>query len=307
MGLARTALFVRRTVGGLFSVEDTTLGTGNRVYVCSLTGVDAGGYGVSPDKPVATLDYAVGLCTAGKGDIIFLMPGHAESKAAAGNMALIDVIGVRIIGLGNGSLKPTFTLGHADATISVSAANVRIENVKIISDVADCAVGLTAAATADGLTVENCDFYDGAVDKELVIGISIAAACHEVTVRNCRFVVNDGDAGGCASAIACAGACNYLRFVGNFIQGNFTAGVIVASAAASVAVLIADNVIFNTDTGAGLGIVLKSDTTGAVVRNLVTNAKDTVAPVTAAACHVSQNYGSNAAGASGILKPAQDS
>lgn len=305
MGTNRTAFFVRRT-NGMHALEDMAQGTGARFFVHATAGTDATGYGNSPDSPVATLDYAVSLCTASKGDVIFLMPGHAESIANATALN-IDVAGVQVIGIGNGALRPTITLTTATtATVNVTAANVRIKNVKIVSDLADMAAGITASAAAGGLVVEECDLFDGGLTKELVIGVSVAAACHDVLIRNNRFVVNDGDGGGCASAVSFAGASNFSRVVGNFVQGNFTAAPIVASVAASVAMLIADNVIFNTDTGAGLGIVLKSDTTGAVVRNLITNAKDTVAPVTAAACHVAENYGSNAAGASGIIKPTVD-
>jgi nitrous oxidase accessory protein NosD len=163
------------------------------------------------------------------------------------------------------------------------------------------------SATADGLVVEDCDFYDGALAKELVLGISIAAACHEVTIRNCRFIVNDGDGGGCEAAIKAAGATDYTRVEGNFIQGNFTGKPIDLSGAASVGLIVANNSVFNTDTAAGLGINLHASSTGHVVRNLVTNAKDTIGPVVAAAAHVAENYGSNAAGASGIIKPTVDS
>lgn len=307
MGTNRTAFFVRRT-NGMHALEDMAGGTGNRFFVHSGTGTDAAGYGNSPDSPLATLDYAIGLCTANKGDIIFLMPGHAETKAAAGDLWLLDVAGVQVIGLGNGSLRPTFTLGtNTAATCSVTAANCRIKNIKIISDLADLAVGLTVGAAADGLVVEDCDFFDGALTKELVLGISIAAACHEVTIRNNRFIVNDGDGGGCEAAIKAAGATDFTRIERNWIQGNFTGKPIDLAGAASVGVIVADNSVFNTDTAAGLGINLHASTTGHVVRNLVTNAKDTVGPIVAAAAHVAENYGSNAAGASGIIKPAVDS
>jgi nitrous oxidase accessory protein NosD len=292
----------------MHALEDLAMGTGARFFVHSGTGTDAAGYGNSPDSPVATLDYAIGFCTANKGDIIFVMPGHAETKAAAGDLWTLDVAGVQVIGLGNGSLRPTFTLGtHTAATTTVSAPDCRIKNIKIISDLADLAVGLTVGALADGLVVEDCDFFDGGLTKELVLGISVAAAAHNVTVRGCRFVVNDGDTGGCEAAIKAAGATDYSRIERNFIQGNFTGKPIDLSGAASVGLIVTENSVFNTDTGAGLGINLHASSTGHVVRNLVTNAKDTVAPIVAAAAHVAENYGSNAAGASGIIKPTVDS
>src|SRR3990170_2889471 len=74
--------------------------------------------------PFSTLDYAIGRCTAGRGDIIFIKPGHAETITSATTIAL-DVAGVAIVGLGNGSARPTFTFTTANtATIGVSAANM---------------------------------------------------------------------------------------------------------------------------------------------------------------------------------------
>ena len=50
-------------------------------------------------KPFATIDYAVGRCTANAGDIIVAMPGHTETVTAAAGLDL-DVAGICILGLG---------------------------------------------------------------------------------------------------------------------------------------------------------------------------------------------------------------
>lgn len=127
--MARTALESRQYPGGLFSIEDQAIGTGQRFFVHAGTGTDAAGYGSDPDRPVASLDYAVGLCTASKGDIIYLMEGHAETTTAIA----VDVIGVRIIGLGRGRLIPALTATTAATDlINVSAANVAIRNVRLV-------------------------------------------------------------------------------------------------------------------------------------------------------------------------------
>jgi hypothetical protein len=253
---------------------------------------------------VATLDYAVGLCTASKGDIIYLMPGHAESISSATG-CVVDIAGVQVIGLGIGSLQPTFTLGtDTAAIISVTAANVRIKNIKIISNLADIAVGLNLGALADGAVIEDCLFMDGASNKELTIMLNVAAACHDVEIRNCRFIGNVGSDD--TNAILFAGASDYSRVIGNYVHGKFSAAPIAASAAASVSMIIADNCVNNAETGAGLTITAHASTTGLAVRNLCLGAKDTVHLVLAAMM-VAENYDSNAAGASAIIKPAVDS
>lgn len=75
----KTPLFSRHQPGGVFTIVNETLTTGSIFFVHSGTGVNALGGGRNPDAPLATLDYAIGLCTANKGDMIFVMPGHAET------------------------------------------------------------------------------------------------------------------------------------------------------------------------------------------------------------------------------------
>ena len=99
--------------------------------------------------PLATLDYAVGLCTASKGDVIYVMPGHAETWSTAALAATLDVIGVKVIGLGWGTLKPTFTYTHVDATLTISTANCWVENIRLVANVDNTKVAITAGASAE--------------------------------------------------------------------------------------------------------------------------------------------------------------
>jgi len=124
---AKTELFAQWLSGNLV-MADQGLSTGRRVFVHSGTGSNAGGFGASPDKPVATLDYAIGLCTANKGDKIYLIPGHAETFTATNGFDA-DVAGIEIIGLGWGAARPTFTFNHANAQVNIGAASVRIRNM----------------------------------------------------------------------------------------------------------------------------------------------------------------------------------
>ena len=89
-------------------------------------------------QPFSTLDYAVGRCTASRGDIIAIMPGHAETYSTATATAddlELDVAGVAIIGLGNGSLRPKFTFDTANTVnVAVSAANITIVNCNFVAN-----------------------------------------------------------------------------------------------------------------------------------------------------------------------------
>ncbi|GAF96466.1 unnamed protein product, partial [marine sediment metagenome] len=113
----KTSQFVRKTPGGVFNVEDQSITTGDRWYVHSGTGTDAVGYGTHPDKPLATIDDAIGLATASQGDIIYVMPGHAET-IGAGEID-VDKIGLSIIGLGVENDRPTITFDETTSDVDI--------------------------------------------------------------------------------------------------------------------------------------------------------------------------------------------
>ncbi len=304
----RSAIFSKKFPGLPVNIVDIAQFPGNVFFVDSgntSQGGNTTGHGLSPDSPFLTIDYAVGRCTAG--DVIIVMPGHAESIAAATG-CVCDIAGISIIGLGHGSLIPTITLGTlTTALISVTAANVKIKNIKVISDLENLAVGIDVGADADGFVLEDCWLLDGGLTKELVIGVQIAAACDNVLIKNNRFQTTvSAGTGGCASAIKLAGATSNSRIIHNFIHGNYSAAAIDGATAAGISIYIEDNHILQIDTDAALAISLNAGTTGIVVRNLICNLLDTAVPVVAAACCVAENYGSNAVGASGIIKPAVD-
>src|SRR3990167_1108699 len=57
------------------------------------------------NAPFSTLDYAIGRCTASRGDIIFVKPGYTQTITLATEIVM-DVAGIAIVGLGRGSLRP---------------------------------------------------------------------------------------------------------------------------------------------------------------------------------------------------------
>jgi len=111
------------------------------------------------NAPFSTLDYAVGRCTAGRGDIIFIKPGHAESIASATALNL-DVKGVAIVGLGFGNSRPTFTFTTANtATVPVTADNMAVINCRFVGNFLGIASAFTLGAAAN-FTLQDCDFSD---------------------------------------------------------------------------------------------------------------------------------------------------
>lgn len=218
--MARTTLAVRKQSGGMFSIEDSSLSTGERFYVDSgASGAsDSAGYGKDPDSPFATLDYAVGQCTANNGDIIYAMPGHVETVAAAAGLDL-DVAGIKIIGLGHGNSRPQINLTATGSDIDVDAADVWLENIRITGgvDAVVAAIDVNAAR----FVMHNCVTED--VTGQVVAWLVTDANADEMAILDHRH--KGAAAAGCTHFANLIG-CDGVVFDGLHIDGNFGNAII---------------------------------------------------------------------------------
>ena len=291
----------------MFAVMDKELYPGSIFYVSSaVSGAsDSAGYGSNPAIPYATIDYAIGKCTASAQDTIFVLPGHTESVVGATG-CVMDVAGVRVIGIGSGSLQPkiTFTTA-AGATVSITAADCVLKNIHLLSNFTNgVTAGITLAATADGCVIDGIKFTETANTKEFLVGISIATDCDDVTIQNCKYC---GIAGGTTSSIiAAAGGTDRTIIRDNYLHGDCSAAAVKLDAAASSDLQILNNRVINIDTAAGLGIDMHASCTGFAIGNQIANLKNTVVGISSAGMAYCENYASNALGASGIILPAVD-
>ncbi len=133
--------------------------TGKAIFVCNATGANGsdGNNGLSPQQPLATVDAAFSLVTASKGDLVVVLPGHAETVTATS--IAHDIADVQVIGIGQGSRRPTFTFGAAAATITVSAAGGAWRNCHFVANFADVASAFTLS-TAKDFQVTDSSFLD---------------------------------------------------------------------------------------------------------------------------------------------------
>ena len=157
--------------------------TGNVFFVDSGIGSDTADVGKKATEPFATLDYAIGRCTASNGDVIIVMPGHAESLTAA---IALDVAGIKIIGLGNGDNRPRFTLaGAAVPAITISADDQKIDNLAFY-----CATAGTSylknflRVAANDIEVSGCEFVTNQVQT---YSLRIVSG-DKVTIRDSVFI-----------------------------------------------------------------------------------------------------------------------
>lgn len=168
------APFNRITCGNIWYVDSSSSRAADNAN--SATGRD-------PSTPFATLDYAIGRCTANNADIIYLAPSHAENVAGASSITA-DVAGISIIGLGNGSNRPTFSWSATDSTWVISAANVTIKNIVCVPSVNECVKMFSVSAA--GATFDGVDHVSAATAIETIQFLLTTSAANFLTIKNCR-------------------------------------------------------------------------------------------------------------------------
>ncbi len=212
--------------------------SGTYIFVSSVTGSNSND-GKSLDAPVATIDYAIGLCTANKGDVIIVLPGHTETISAAGGITA-DIAGITIIGLGVGSNRPTISFSATASTFAISAANVYIANLRVTSTINE--VVKMFHITAAYVTLENIEHFETASCQTIQFILTTNAADYLI-VRNCR----------CYQMNAAAAAQAWIQLVGidgGIIEDN-TFRLTLSNSAASVTI---------SGTTACIGTVVRRNT-----------------------------------------------
>lgn len=223
--MARTTITVNRITASATAIEDSSLTTGTRFFVHS-SGTNTATRGLTPDDPLATLAYAISLCTANKNDTIYLMPGHAETITTAGGVTT-SIAGITIIGLGNGSNRATYTFASSTAaTWLISAINVTVKNVRFVNDI-DSLVTFINISGVGNFTMDNCEFVTSS-GKEAICFVLIPTTYDDFTFKGCKFYQPTDPAG---SDGAAGTGCFYfvdsenLFFEDCFFYGNFETAI----------------------------------------------------------------------------------
>ena len=180
--------------------------SGTYWFVSSVTGSN-GNPGNDASLPFAGLQTAI--TASASGDVIVVMPGHAETVSAAAGITTTGKPGLYIIGQGEGSTRPTFTFSTSTAaTFAIASAGVTLANIvgvcnidQIVSpfviSAADCTFGLP------GLPVE---WHDGASNKEALRAVLTTAAADRLNVNLVYFGFTAGSHG--VNAIRLVGCDN---------------------------------------------------------------------------------------------------
>lgn len=217
--------------------------TGNTFYVRS----GQSGDGSASTSAIATIDAAIGLCTANAGDRIIVMPGHTETVTAAAGIAL-DVAGVSIIGVGYGSNRPTVNFTTAvGASFAVTAANCVVYNLLFTGGI-DALTNPISIAAADFALV-SCEYRD--VTGQCTDCVLTTAAATRLTIKDFRY---DGDtAAGTNAGIAIVGGDRIL-IEGLRMDGNFAVGGIDIRTTATTDLEVRD-AVFRTRNSADIFLI----------------------------------------------------
>lgn len=267
-----------------------------------LAGVDAPECG-SKERPFATIDYAIGKCTASNGDVIFVLPGHTETLAAAGAITA-DVAGISIIGLGNGSLRPKLTLSATASTIAISAANVTMKNLIIIPGIAEIVTVFNV--TGSYCTLDGIISYPNSTYCIMTMVLTTAAA-DDLTIQNCHWVQTTAPAAN-SKFISLVGA-DRARILNNYfdvaLTNHASSTILGGATTASLDICVKSN-LFKVAGGTTIvsAVLLYTATTGVVAWNaMVGTAAATAGLNNSANCFVVENFAEKNVAKSGILDP----
>ena len=293
--------------------------TGNVFFVSSTSANadDDPTQGTTPDKPFATIDYAIGRCTDSTGDVIYVMPGHVEAISTAAGIS-IDKIGISIIGIGGPggaggtagpystyyNLAPVVQLSAAAATVDVSANSCVIQNITFEATAADVAACIVNTS-GQGLRILGCRFVENSALNFLVCysgGTGLKSAF--VEIGHCTAVCPDTAN---THFALLPGTANGMYIHDNVLHGDWGIGAIGGTTNVTGVVTnitIARNLIYNAASTADACINLAATATGIVAYNACGGAHATDGINIGDCAGIENYYVQNALDTSAVLEPA---
>lgn len=273
----------------------------------TVSGASNNNDGLTPQTPCATLAGALAKCVASRGDVILLMPGHAESITGAAGIA-ISVAGVTIVGLGNGNNRPTLTWATSTAaTVTITANDVTIRNVRTTSTIA--ALVTMFSITGARCTLDTVDYFeDGSTDALQFILTTTAA--DDLTVQNCHWYRGTTAASALSQWIVLTGAdrakiLNNYGILKGFATSNPINSWVAVVTTACVGVRIERNRLYDSNSTGNVPVLTIASTTGIVADNYL-GTSATTTTISYNSCFAFQNFISNEVAKSGAVSPAID-
>lgn len=250
------SIFSTYKVRGL-SIPVPHFTAGNVFFVDSGSGNDVPEQGSNPNLPFATIDYAVGKCTASNGDVIYAMPGHVETVTAAAGLDL-DVAGITIVFLGNDNDRARVNFTTAvSADMDVDAADITLVNPRFTAGI-DALTGPIDVNAArfkiinglweDGTTIDttDCIVADANADDLIIDGWTYRAGDEAGTQKQSQIQI----------AGATRPKLSNIRATGDFGTG------IIENGTAWIDATLENLVLDNSSASPTVCILLQATSTG---------------------------------------------
>lgn len=242
-----------RVAGKVFVVGKSTLA--HRSMFTELFTADANGR----LRFASTIASAIALCTANAGDVIYVLPGHTETLTAAID---VNIAGVSIIGLGSGMLRPTITGNGTIDAITVTAANVTIENLIFPAPETDNQTADINVAAA-GCTIRNTYHIGSQTAKNKTDIITVATGGDDLLVEGVRAYNTVVD---CVAWLSLEAAVARPVIRDCVIMGQFSTAVLMDEATATLAT-IQRNIFKNTKAATAVVTFTTGNSTGVMSFN----------------------------------------
>ena len=282
--------------------------TGKVWYVDSVNGSD-GNLGDDPNFPKATLDSAVTAAVANRGDVIVLMPNHAQHIANATTFQL-DKAGLTVIGLGDGRNRPTFSFTNTAGSVELDSADCRISNIVFVADVSAVVVGVNVDNS--DVTIDNCEFNFNDSGDDFIDFIVVDGVRRTNLVDNVFIAQENVVALGASRTAIYFNNVDELVIQGNLFTGGYTSAVIgdplgAPGGGESDNLFIIGNVINNdAPNTTALAIDINSTASGMIANNrifMVGGHTTDAGFLDPGSCGTAENYATTAVDRSGHLAP----
>jgi len=269
--------------------------------------------GTSPQQPFSTFAGANAACTANRGDVVYILPGHAETVSTT-SMAATKA-GVSFIGLGKGTLRPTFSLNATGSTVTVSANNVSFSNLRFIAITTANITSAFTLTTAKNCVIDSCEFLDTSAVLNFLCCVTSSATDNDndyLTFTN-NYVYSLPTTDG--AVVSMLSNCYGLTISDNFVDKAATADaghLLTMAAEVMTGIRVQRNVLtMKALSSQATGTLLTGSATtgsGIVSHNIVYQIDTSTGLLATAGTKFGfiENYMSGAADKSGTIFPAAD-
>ena len=262
---------------------------------------------------VSTLAEGLKRCRAGLNDVVVVLPGHTESITTGTYLSATGVLksGAQIIGLGQGTTRPTFTFSAVASQFLVNQPNVHFHNL-LFNLGGGAATTLAFDITGASVTFSQCEFITSVSNTSRAdIVMRLSAGADDFTFTRNRMRGNNA-ANGVVDNILVNATVARSQFTENFMSLGVTVATVglIRYAAIATDQLVAKNIMRSTLATSSTILDFDAAATGTAIENRCSigsnQAAGTGFTVGTSAFYFHDNTVTGVVDTSGYLSPAAD-